>query len=63
MANEEKGTSFRQRHRLALQVSALIAVLSAPGAMYSAAQAANRPVLWMIVGVVALAMLVAAWAG
>ncbi len=63
MTEGDKRTSFRRKHSLALQGAALIVVLSVPVALYRAAQAGNRPLLWGLVAITAGAMALAVWVG
>jgi len=55
--------SFRQKHRLSLRGVALVAVLAVPLALYSAAQMENHILIWGLVGLMAVAMALAVWAG
>lgn len=63
IAERGKRVSFGRRHRLALQGAALVVVLSAPVALYGAAQAGNRPLLWGLLAIMAVAITLAVWVG
>ena len=63
MKGRKNRISFRQRHRLALRGVALVVMLSAPVALYGAAQAGTCPLLWGLVAVMTVAMALAVWAG
>jgi hypothetical protein len=62
MTTQRKHLAFR-RHTLALRAIILVVVLSVPIALYTAAQAGNQPLLWVLIGIMISAMGLAAWIG
>lgn len=63
MKEQSRPVSFRQKHRLSLQGVALVVVLAVPAALNTAAQMENHALIWGLVGLMAVAMALAVWAG
>ena len=63
MAEQEKPTAFRRRHKLALQGVVLAVGLSVPVIMYRLAETGNSALLWGAIAAVGATMALAVWVG
>ena len=63
MKEQSRPVSFRQKYRLSLRGVALVVVLAVPAALYAAAKMEDHALIWGLVGLMAVAMALAVWAG